>query len=371
MNKKIGVLNFHYSNNNYGAVLQAAALAQSIKDLGYLVENIDFIPVSKGNRKSFRNRIGDLLRIVGLKKTAPEMPKVENAHVFEDFRCEWVPRSIEHYHNFEDLNTISDRYSAVVVGSDQVWRPAMTQEFALAYFLSFVAPTCRRISYAASFGVDFWQKKNILTSTSLIAKEIKKFHSISVREDSGIALCKDVFAVEAEHVLDPTLLVGRELFDDIIKQSQVEAKVCDIVYYKLDIDNIFLKQIKQIESLLNYTSENIYYQKYNGMYFYKTVAEWLMNLRDSKLIITDSFHCICFAILFEKQFVYLPNKERGMSRLESLLGQLGLKNRICHDPEKLSDKNFVDSVIEYSEVNMKLAKLRVTSLEFLSSSLRD
>ena len=102
------------------------------------------------------------------------------------------------------------------------------------------------------------------------------------------------------------------------------------------------------------------------VYFFKS---WLCPLLDSKFIITNLFHCICFAILFEKQFVYLPNKERGMSRLESLLGQLGLKDRICHDPEKLSDKNFVDSVIEYSEVNMNLAKLRITSLEFLSSSL--
>jgi len=370
MNKKVGILNFHYSNNNYGAVLQAAALSKSIKDIGYLVETIDFIPVSIKKPKSVRNIVGDLLRAVGLKKAAPEKPKVENGHVFEDFRCEWLPRTIEQYHNLEDLNAIAERYSAVVVGSDQVWRPAMTLEFAAAYFLSFVPNSCHRVSYAASFGVDYWQEKNICVSTAEIKKEVQKFHSVSVREDSGVDICKEIFNVKAQHVLDPTLLAGRELFDDIIKQAQVEAKVCDVVYYKLDIDDLFLKQIEQIESLLNYTSENIYYYKQNELYFYKPVAEWLSNLRECKLIITDSFHCICFAILFEKQFVYLPNKERGMSRLESLLGQLGLKNRICYDPEKLSDKNFVEEVIEYAKVNSKLAELRVASLEFISSSLR-
>lgn len=371
MNKKIGLLNFHYSNNNYGAVLQAAALNKAVESLGYQVETIDFTPEVRAQPKSVKNRVGDILRLLGLKAKRPKVKSMENKHVFENFRCKWLPRSKKKYCNFSDLNTISTEYSTVIVGSDQVWRPVMTQEFALAYFLSFVPESCKRVSYAASFGVDYWQEQNISTATTDVVKELKKFHSVSVREDSGVDICKDVFNVKAEHVLDPTLLIGRLFFEEIIEHGQIQSLPLDIVYYKLDVDSMFLDELKQVESKLNYRSEDIYYTHVDGKYFFTPVAEWLMKLRDCKLIISDSFHCICFAIIFEKEFIYYPNTNRGMSRLESLLNSIGLENRICRDQRLLNNlkENYLAKPIDYIDVNRKLEERRHASFTFLKNAL--
>lgn len=371
MIKKIGLLNFHYSNHNYGAVLQAAALSYAVKSLGYEVETIDFIPEARVQPKTLKNRVGALLRLLGLRGKAPEIKPMENEYIFEEFRTDWLPRSASQFHDFDDLNTISTAYSVVIVGSDQVWRPAMTQDFALAYFLSFVPDSCRRVSYAASFGVDYWQEKNIRTSTAEVVKEIQKFHSVSVREDSGVDICKDLFKVQAQHVLDPTLLVGRPFFEQIIKHSQAESQVLDIVYYKLDADSVFLDQLKQVENQLSYRSEDIYYTNVDGKYFFTPVAHWLMKLRDSKLIISDSFHCICFAIIFEKEFIYYPNADRGMSRLESLLRSVGLESRICRDQKLLNNlqENYLQKEIDYIDVNRKLEELRQASFAFLKNAI--
>lgn len=371
MAKKIGLLNFHYSNNNYGAVLQAAALNKAIETLGYHVETIDFIPDITQQKKTFKNKVGSLLRKVGLITQIPTTKVIENTSVFEDFRVNWLPRSSITYQNLADLDAISSEYSVVIVGSDQVWRPAMTQSFALAYFLSFVPDTCRRISYAASFGVDYWQEKNISTKTKVITEEVEKFHAVSVREDSGLDICKNIFNVKAHHVLDPTLLVGRDFFEDVINQAKVSSHTSEIVYYKLDVDEAFLQQVKGIERKLGYSSEDIYHTNVNGKYFFTPVAEWLLKLRDSKLVISDSFHCICFAIIFEKEFIYYPNADRGMSRLESLLKSVGLENRICKDQDMLInlEENYVTEKIDYVVINQKLQELRKNSSAFLKNSI--
>jgi hypothetical protein len=351
--------------------LQAAALNQAVEMLGYQVETIDFIPEARVQPKSVKNMVGDFLRLFGLRAKAAKLKPMENDYIFEDFRADWLPRSAGKFHNLEELSTIATEYSVVIVGSDQVWRPAMTLDFALAYFLSFVPESCRRVSYAASFGVDYWQEKNIRTATSDVVKEVKKFHSVSVREDTGVDICKNVFNIKATHVLDPTLLVGRLFFENIIEHEQNHSQTPDIVYYKLDVDSVFLQELKQVESQLNYRAEDIYYTHVDGKNFFTPVAEWLMKLRDCKLIISDSFHCICFAIIFEKEFIYYPNENRGMSRLESLLNSIGLESRICRDQKLLNNlkENYLVNPIDYINVNRKLEGRRRKSFTFLKNAL--
>ncbi len=366
-------MNFQYSNHNYGAVLQAAALEFGIKNLGYSVEHIDFIPkkVPLSLLLRVRGIIGRLLRYVGLIKTKKLRPDMENSSVFEDFRCQYIKRTLTKYHSIEELKQLDNTYYSVVVGSDQVWRPTMTGSNADAYFLSFAGEECKKISYAASFGVDNWEIDEDNSLTKNIKNQIRRFSHVSVREDSGVKICENIFDIQAKHVLDPTLLVGRQFFDNIIDGHQKGNIASEIVFYKLDVDDYFLSQLEFLGRGLNFSIENIYYKEENGKYFYNTVPKWLTNIRESKLVITDSFHCICFAILFQKPFVYYPNEGRGMSRLESLLGKLGLLSRICRDVNMLSDEKFVLAEINYVDVNERLAKLRETSHDFLSFSLKN
>lgn len=368
---KVGVLNFHYSTHNYGAVLQASALDHCIKELGYTTEHIDFVPqplvVKLTVKQKTRRILGEIKRMFLMQKV--QNRNVMNSVVFEEFRQEWISRSKLRYNSLVELNNIGKEYSSVVVGSDQVWRTRMTKENALAYFLSFVPETTKRISYAASFGVDFWEEAENIELTSRVNEELNKFNSISVRENSAVSLCKDTFGINAVHVLDPTLLVGRSFFDNIIGNLKEKTNYSEIVFYKLDITKKFLNDIKKIGKYKSYKFENIFYSNVNRKKYYNPVNEWLDKLKKSKLVVTDSFHCVCFSLLFEKNFIYYPNAARGMSRLESLLDELDLIGQICYNKAGLVSYSKSISDVDYSIVNKKINKLRVSSLSFLREAL--
>ncbi len=380
MNKKIGLLNFHYSDHNYGAVLQAAALADVVSRIGYSVEHIDFIPNKMAQKKTLRQLLIAVLAALGVKSLIKRMlgkkeyikPTVTGGEVFEIFRDVWVARSQQTYTASQQLNTVGTTYSAVVVGSDQVWRPNMfvnKHQDVDAYFLSFLPDSVTRVSYAASFGVDKWEDTSDSILSDRVRKAMTKFNAISVREQTGVAICRDHFGVTAQHVLDPTLLSGVEFFERVIAKAGVSKQNENVVYYKLDVDTTFISAIKHIGDILQVPTEDIYYQMSEAGYRYIPVADWLAKIRDSKFVVTDSFHCVCLAILFNKEFICFANKDRGLARLQSLLASLGIDGRLCDEQQSLSSFFAECKPIEYHNVNTKLAELRIGSLAFLKDAL--
>lgn len=377
---KIGLLNFHYSDHNYGAVLQAAALADIITAQGYTVEHINFIPAKIPQKKNTRQLLVSFLDILGVKAAIKRIlgekilikPLVHGGEVFEQFRNDWISRSQSTYSTAEQLTQIRTTYSAVVVGSDQVWRPNMfvnKQQDVLAYFLSFLPNSVKRISYAASFGVDEWEETHDLVLTQQVRSAMKKFAAVSVREQTGVAICHDTFRVNAAHVLDPTLLNGIEFFERVIAQANIKSQKNNVVYYKLDVDSSFISAISSIGQILQATTEDIYYHQSEIDYRYIPVADWLAKIRDSKFVVTDSFHCVCLAILFNKEFICFANKGRGLARLQSLLASLEINGRLCDEQQSLTDFFARSEAINYTKVNAKLADLRIDSLAFLKNAL--
>ncbi|MCJ8349713.1 polysaccharide pyruvyl transferase family protein [Moritella sp.] len=367
--KKIGIVNYHYSNHNYGAVLQAAALHCYVtNELGYQSEHINFMPKrAKVKWKAkLKSHIKAILMDLGLKEQKITHDLFVNPEIFQEFRDKWLPTSAKTFHTFDELSQADLSYSHAIVGSDQVWRPSYTGNSSLVYFLAFLDAGVKKISYAASFGNDFWELNK--EDTAKIATEIQSFDAISVREKSGVDICKNTFMVNAEHVLDPTLLVGRAFFDDIIGDKS-EDYTADLVYYKLDVDSDFEAFINNAAAILNFTEKNIYYSSKGRSHYYRPVDSWLRNIKESKLVITDSFHCVCFAILFEVPFIYYPNDNRGLTRLESLLSLLELTHHIYRgdvDPVELTQELMK---IDYAQVNTKLAELRGSSATFLADAL--
>ncbi|EPO2956843.1 polysaccharide pyruvyl transferase family protein [Vibrio cholerae] len=369
----VGIINFHYSDHNYGAVLQAVALQHLVEKIGLHAEHIDYVPIpSKVSLcASIKSFAIDLVKSIDTTGVIVNTPKVFNKDIFESFRKQYMNRSSDIYRKPDDLIKIGNKYSHVIVGSDQVWRPSYTVENRDVYFLNFCRSETKRISYAASFGVDYWELKHNPAETQKVAEEIGKFHAISVRESSGVQICDEIFDVYADHVLDPTLAIGRDFFDEIADEAKNLSTTMDnIVYYKLDPDNKFLDFLNYLESSLNTESENIYRKKIGKKYFYNEVSEWLAKIRNSKLVVTDSFHCICFAILFEKEFFYVPNNSRGVTRLESLLSSLGLSNRIAKNNLKDFFIECYQNKIDYNKVNDILKNKRETSISFLYNSLQ-
>ncbi len=362
---RVGILNFQYSNHNFGAVLQATALAHCVSGLGYEVEHINYIP-EFDQALTPRRIAGRILQLLGFRKAKK---RAKGSDVFELFRRKWLARS-PLCRTADELHALSCRYNAIIVGSDQVWRPNYTIGDPLVYFLNFVNEDCRRIAYAASFGSERWPDVDPGMTANVNAL-LSRFDSISWREDTGVRICKEVFGSCAVHVLDPTLLVGRNFFETMISDRDPKIDRPGIVYYKLDLDPSFVKIMGRLKNNNEEILENIYFKNVEGEDYYLEVEEWLLKIKNAKFVVTDSYHCVCFSIIFNKPFVCLRNESRGYTRIESLLDRLGLSNRALSELELLERfDELVRVPIDYVEVNRKLEHMRAESLEFLIEALR-
>lgn len=354
---KIGILTFHYSKNNYGAVLQAYASFTILRKLGHEPIMLNLKPQ---NKKSIISNLKLWL-----------ISRLNGNYKFENFRGEHlkVTKPLYTYKDCSEQNKYFDYFYA---GSDQIWRPIMARERIYRYFLDFVEDNKVRISYAASFGTEFWEGKPDMIP--LISNMLQKFDAISVREDTGVDICKNIFNVNATHVLDPTFLLEAEDYNTIIKQNHpsTSIKQKDYVAFYL-LDNVTGQGAisKTIQKIYGLETKNIYGKNIRilkqQLFRFNTVSSWLKNIRQAKYIITDSYHCIIFSIIFKKQFLCLINEKKGASRIISLLNSLGLEKQISSIDD--IDTTKINAPIDYSMVSKKLNQQKIKSMNYLKTAL--
>ncbi|RPA66586.1 polysaccharide pyruvyl transferase family protein [Cyclobacteriaceae bacterium YHN15] len=352
--KRIGVLTFHYSNNNFGAVLQTYASFNLLRNLGYSPVILNLLPTKK---ISFINKLKIFIASF-----------INASRNFNLFRLKNL-KLTEPLYSFEDCKNQNKNFDIFYVGSDQVWRPVMAQERLYRYFLDFVEKGKTKISYAASFGVAHWEGSK--EETLKVSELLSQFDAISVREESGVSICKNHFDVNSFHVLDPTLLLDQEDYNELLHfdSSKGNKKSPYAAFYLLSD----LKGCKglpnQINKQLGVPTFNLYgkTRKILGknLFRFNTVEEWLNGIRDSDYIITDSYHCVIFSIIYKKRFVCIVNEKKGVARIKSLLSNIKLEDRICYEDN--IDFNLLKKEVDYEIVKEKLDILKTDSLNFLIS----
>ena len=267
------------------------------------------------------------------------------------------------------------QFDAIVVGSDQVWRATMSD--IPTYFLSFTkAINVKRIAYAASFGTDDLNEYSKM-DMKIASESIKLFDAVSVREKSGVHLCRDYFKMDAVHVLDPTMLLSK---DDYLKLIEEEDKPCSeniLLTYVLDRTQEKNDIIQRVGEALHLTScENGAVKYFSNVVesnvsecIYPSVSRWVAGFRDGQFVVTDSFHGTVFSIIFNKPFVAILNSKRGSSRFISLLSVLGLENRLISTTNDLLEEHL--KPIDYTEVNKILNDWRYLSISFMERHLKE
>ena len=267
------------------------------------------------------------------------------------------------------------QFDAIVVGSDQVWRATMSD--IPTYFLSFTkAINVKRIAYAASFGTDDLNEYSKM-DMKIASESIKLFDAVSVREKSGVRLCRDYFKMDAVHVLDPTMLLSK---DDYLKLIEEEDKPCSeniLLTYVLDRTQEKNDIIQRVGEALHLTScENGAVKYFSNVVesnvsecIYPSVSRWVAGFRDAQFVVTDSFHGTVFSIIFNKPFVAILNSKRGSSRFISLLSVLGLENRLISTTNDLLEEHL--KPIDYTEVNKILNDWRYLSISFMERHLKE
>jgi len=355
--KKVGILNFQYSTHNYGAVLQAAALEHICRQLGHEAQHLDYMAKPK---VSLKGRVGQLLRKLGLRRS-PKTIQVANEEAFERFRQSFLNRT-PRITSREQFSAVAKEFDAAIVGSDQVWRPAFAKD-TLAFFLGYVPKGVDRIAYAASFGTATWEQADDAVLTEAVRQELQAFKAISCREESGVQICRDVFGVGAEHVLDPLLLVDDSFFEKVVTGSAIQTGA-KLVYYKLDSSPEFQEDLKAVGNKVGSEGVNIYSSN-NLVREYREVVDWLVLICNAEVVLTDSFHCICLALRFGKEVIYCPNERRGQTRLDSLFNMLN----VDAEPLSVELKTPMFKLVTRGEIDGTLEGLRSHSIKFLADAL--
>ncbi len=286
----------------------------------------------------------------------------------EDVLSQNTSQFIKKYIDTKPLSTVSSgEYEALIVGSDQVWRPAYSNldEAYLGFAKEWVG--IKRIAYAASFGSDEWEYNK--EETEQCRKLIKLFDAISVREKTGISLCKEYLKVDAFHVLDPTMLLTKEDYINNLSIKDVTVSKGDLFFYFLDPSEDkynTLDKIAKITGLSPFTVnskvEDITATLQERIQ--PPVEEWIRGFYDAKFVLTDSFHGCVFSMIFDKPFVVIANNKRGRSRFDSLLEIFDQQFRLIED---VKDVKIVPAL--FNKPNINLENKKSLSLSFLSNAL--
>lgn len=252
---------------------------------------------------------------------------------------------------------------AIVVGSDQVWSPwaNVPLDFLGNMYLDFIPDyKGKRIAYAASFGGGEWTYT--LDWTEKCSKLARKFDAISVREDSGVKLCREHLGVEATHVLDPTLLLTGADYEKLLTRP---AKKTNILFaYVLDTSN---EKVSFLQKVADHFGLELKIQGANDdLNWDDSIEGWLADIRDAAMVVTDSFHGSVFAIQFHRPFFSFVNLRRGGDRFTSLLSKLNLDDRIVTTDTVLSN---LKTDIDWTAIDEILKNEREASVNFLKKAL--
>lgn len=372
---RIGILTqpLHF---NYGGLLQAYALQKTLKSYGYEVWLINryynhdslyrFLSAVK------HLMLSSLLCIKGKRKWHATYQQFKDSfftslqfkkkHITPCSKCLTSDHALKHF--IQKM-----KFDGYIVGSDQVWRPKYAPNI-YNYFLDFAKDSnVIKMAYAASFGVDNWEFT--ATETETCKKLLHQFDYVSVREKGGINLCRQYFNRQDVYVtLDPTLLLQKTDYESLIKQADLPSpKKSFIVSYILDATE---KKLNILDNLKNIFNKQIYNAQIGLIEFQNrhikqkaTVEEWLYGFMNADFAVVDSFHGCVFSIIFHVPFVAIGNKERGMSRFQSLLSLVNLEERLLDENATVDDIQSLKE-IDWDKVDELLQKQREISMSFLS-----
>lgn len=305
-------------HTNYGGILQCYALQTVLKGMGH---DVKLLAEPRYKRSYYfwwalaickRTIIRFFLRKNISILYAPFQLELKiSQRYIKDFIGKYIHIYVKRNWNF----SLCRKFDAFIVGSDQVWRPIYALDIK-KFFLAFLGTVkTKRISYAASFGIDTCEEYS--NEQLEECKElIKQFDAVSVREDSGVQICKKYFGIDAKQMLDPTLLLSVEDYRSLISKSDTCRSSGKLLIYILDNAD---EKTHIVEQLAKSTKMNAYCldspdEKESNLMQMKTkmsVEQWIRAFDDAEFVFTDSFHGCVFSIIFRKTFVVIENKERG------------------------------------------------------------
>ena len=362
-----------YKVNNYGTKLQAYAM-QCLMSKYDDAELLGFVPASDSRITSVLGKVylKAKLKLSGKKPAkTPEMQKRDKAINSFDSHYKFGRK----FKGNSEWKKEIKKYNAVVCGSDQLWAPSNV--IADYFTLTLVPDEINKFSYAASFGIN--------SVPSSMRRRYKKFlsrlNSISVREEQGKNIVKDVAGLDAQVVLDPTLMIGKEQWAKLADESKIKIDSPYVFCYFLGTNpehRNFAKKLAEEKGLKlvtipHFKEFNEADKDFGDIPLYEAdPADFLSLIANAAYVCTDSFHGTVFSVIFNRQvavFERFQNKsaESTNSRIYTLLENLGMTSQLFKSKDQKDD--FVNNEIDYNEVNSRFEELKKDSFGYLDKAI--
>ena len=347
---KVAILTYSRAFN-YGAILQSYALQKIIAEKGHECYQINYNPKAVKRQYSIiwprsltaiKRDIAYLLSIPKRRKLSRFRRKIKHTKVISKSK----------------LSNLNDKFDRFIVGSDQVWNKICTNGD-YSFFLDFVENSSKKYSYAASFGnADLTDE-----DCNIYSKYLESFNRISVREESGKTLVKQLIDREAELSVDPVFLLDRNAWDEFTYENNKKyIFLFQYVSNKQTIDSVERIAKKNGLELIIYSSSP-YAFKQGRVVTNIGIEDFLSYIKNARLVITDSFHCSAFCIIFNIQFFSeLRKDDPANTRLENLMKIFSIGERYF-----LSDLSNLMLQIDYEKVNKSVELKRIQSLKYIDS----
>lgn len=381
-----------YFKHNYGSMLQAYATQMALDKIGYDNETINISGFSHEIRKAkiqyfikasltsdiMLSKMGMAMNVVRRKISMGSYGALSRKRneKFDTFAKNHFRLSSPYQSKAELGCKCEEDYSAVLVGSDQLWLPGNIA--ADYYTLNFVPNSLNTIAYATSFGQSELPKDFAIKAHEFL----KKIRHIAVREESGQKLVKQLADRDVPVVCDPTLLFTGEEWLTIQQEKPLIDEKYIFCYFlgRNPSHRNFAKRLSEKTGYkivaLTHLDE---YVKSDESYADKTPydidpSDFLNLIRNAEYICTDSFHCSVFSILYRKPFFTFLRYTRKTqwstnSRLDTLFSMLDISERMMHGDENIDD--CIKIKTDFDIVLRKLETLRAESYGYLKVALKD
>lgn len=387
--QKVGIVSCYFQHN-YGSMLQAYATQMALDKLGFENETINISgfngEIKKAKVKYFikASFTSDILfSKMGMAKNTILKRFAKNEYAMSSrIRGQKFNEFVNKYFRLSEAYSSKtiltekciEKYSAVVVGSDQLWLPGNIA--ADYYTLNFVPKSVNSIAYSTSFGQSTLPKD----TTKKAHVFLSRIKHLSVREESGQKIIKEIIGRDVPVVCDPTMLFTGDEWLNIQNEEAIIDEPYIFCYFLGN--NIphreFAARLKKVTGCkivaLPHLDEFI---KGDEVYADETPyaidpADFLNLIRNADYVCTDSFHCSVFSTLYRKKFFAFrrftkKTKQSTNSRLDTLFNMLGIKGRIFNGNEDIQE--CISREIDFTAVQEKLSIFRNESLEYLKNSL--
>ena len=353
---------------NYGSLLQAIATEKLFETVGLECETIDYIRddeyYTEQEKTNLKNKpkynSNPLTRAAYLALRQGEA--VKGGRFFRDMQKKYLHLT-KRYHSLAELETDKPEADIYVTGSDQVWGKIANVDFDTAYLLSFTDDGDRRFSYASSIG----KTKLVGETADCFKRYLSRYDAVTVRESNAKEALSEI-GIEAQQVLDPTLLFGSDYWSTFIEKD-IEGDY--ILLYQLENNkrfNDYAKKVAEKTGLRLIRVSPLRHQMLRGgeFVYLPSLGELLSYIKNAKCVITDSFHATAFSINFNTPFIDILPSGENKCRNTSVLELTGLTARILDNYENLS---LIEEKCDFEYANTVLDAEREKSFETVKKIL--